>query len=200
MTIQEDPTPTPRLNTEDVFQVQTNRQLTDILQSIEALKRTLQTLSETLATHIAQNIGATQQMSDYIGEQMSYRLFRQGLEENNLSLQLAQRNLELEFLEKRYKALEGELREESEESVGLAFERDKQKLEIETLKRNLDLLQVAKRSTNEKIKAIVPPVSLSTRMRDTFVLSTIGTLTAAAVGGTIAFVVWLVRLYITSNP
>jgi len=172
-------------------------------QAIIELRESVRTLTKTLAAHMQQNIDMTTKISDYIGEQMSYRLFRQDIEERNINLQLAQKALELEFMEKKYKALELEHDEETEESQQLKLDRERQKLEIDALKVSLANLQDAKHSTKDKLKTVTVsthPEGLERRVKDTIVLTAAAAVTAAFIGGTVAFIVWLLRFYVQNTP
>jgi hypothetical protein len=184
-----------------IFQTQVIGKLQSIESAILQERESVRILSETLATHIRQNIDTMQKINEYIGEQMAYRMYRQGMEENNINLQLQQKTLELRFLEDKYKALETEHKEEDTVQEQLRYERDRQKLELENLRKNLEVLQLAKTSTKDKIAAM-PKVGKDKmeKIKDTITLTAIGTLTAASVGGVIAFFIWLMKLYITSSP
>jgi hypothetical protein len=182
----------------DLFQVQVVAKLKDILESNASTRDTMRILTETLAAHIRQNIDTIQKINESISEQMSYRLFRQNLEENNLQLELAKKSLELDFAEKRYNALAHTHEEDTEETDRLRYEHQKQQIELDSLKKNLEILQNSKSSTQNKIKASSSSPS-SQKIKEVILFTGVGTLTAAAVTGLIAFVLWLARLYITSN-
>lgn len=183
----------------------TEEQILEKLQEIQdaqvQTKDAMRVLSETLAAHVRQNIETFHEVREYIGDQMSYRLFRQNLEENNLQLELAKKALELEYAEKRFAALEKEHLEGTEETDRLKLEYEKQKLEIEALRKSHDLLQGARNSTKDKMKTVAnQPNPFHQKMKETFILTGIGTLTAASVGGVIAFFVFFIRFYIMNNP
>lgn len=182
------------------LQLQSFHKLVEMEQTLKELKEAISALSNTLALHVKQNIDTFHSMNEYIGEQMSYRLFRQGMEENNLSLELAKRNLELEYLEKQVKAVEQEKEEESTQAERLHLEVERQKLEIENLRKNIDILENVRKSTKDKIQPVKVEDPFARKMRETLVLTVIGTTTAATVGGIIAFILWLVRLYLQSAP
>lgn len=185
-------------------QMQTFHKTLELLEETRAVRESLQVLSGTLAAHVKQNIDTFSSMQEYISEQMAYRLFRQGMEENNLALELKKKELELEFMEKKYHALESEHQNDTVETESLRYEYARQKLEIENMQKNIEILKGAKHSTNERMKSVkaaaVTPDPFEKKMKETFILTIIGASTAAGVGAVIAFLVFLVRLYIQNSP
>lgn len=183
----------------DIFKTKTLGSLDSIRKELEAVRGSIEVLSRTLAAHVRQNIDTFTEVREYISDQMSYRLFRQGLEENNIMLELEKKKLELEFSERRFKALEEEHEEGEMEAEQVKLKYDKQKAELEAAQRNLVLLQNVKQSTKDKIAAVKTKDPIGKKVLDTIILTAMGTITAAVVGGTIAFVLWLIRLYLTTG-
>lgn len=185
-------------------QLQTFHKTVELMDEMKAMNESIKILTQTLAAHVKQNIDTFSSMQDYISEQMTYRLFRQGMEENNLALELKKKELELEFMEKKYKVLEDEHQSDTVQTESLKYEYARQKLEIENMQQNIEILKNAKSSTQDKIKAVkaqeAPPDPFNKKMRETVILTGLGTLTATGVAGIIAFFVFLVRLYIQGNP
>lgn len=168
------------------------------------LTDSIQTLNATLALHIKQNIETFDAMNEYIAEQIRYRVFRQGMEENNLQLELDRKNIELKYLEDKIHKLETEVKEDDDATLQLKLDRERQHLEIEALKRNIDILENVKKSTKDRIPsvktAMAQPSLLPSKIKDTIMLTAIGTLTAAATTGAIAFAIWVIRFYIEHTP
>lgn len=182
--------------------VSTEEQLKSIESRITELSASFNTMSQTVAINMKQNIEMMRSINEYISEQMSYRLYRQNLEENNINLQLQQKAIELQFMQKKFDALSAEKQEDDAEAQDLKIEREKLKLEVETLKKNLDSLQENKQSTKDRVKTIkVNSVEdKHDKIIDTVTMTALGTLTAIGVTGVVAFILFLVRLYIQSSP
>lgn len=198
-----EPSKEPTLPSGEV-QVQTLGEVLKLESKITELSSAVQTLSQTMAVHMKQNLEMMRSINEYIGEQMSYRLYRQNLEENNINLQLKQKEIELSFLKKKFDSLSAEKQEDDAESEALRIEREKLRLEVEALKKNLESVRDSRSSTKDKVNTLKlannTPESGNAKIKNTIILTAIGTLTAAVVTGTLAFVVWLIRFYIQNNP
>jgi myosin heavy subunit len=183
-------------------QMQIFNKLLNMEREMKDMKEAFQTLSQTLAINMKQNLDMMKHIDEYIGEQMSYRLYRQNLEENNIQLQLKQKELELKFLQQKYDDLSTEKQEDDAESRDLKLERERMKLEVETLRKNLEALQENKHSTKDRIPTlkVQSPQEMSKELKDAIFLTAIRTLTATTVVGIIAFFVWLIRFYIENTP
>lgn len=166
----------------------------EIMARLEQLTSHVSSLSETLASHVRANIETMQEVRDHIGQQMAYRLFREDVEENKLRMEIAQKNLEISFLEKRI----NNLTEENSEVDDLRLNYEKQKLELENLRTMQTLLKTTKSTTQDKLKAMAPK-TLGERARETAVLAAVGTLTTAGVTSVLAFIYFLIRLYMAAN-
>jgi chromosome segregation ATPase len=189
----------------DIYRTRVVATLEDIQKVQSSMQEAIRSLSETLANHMKQNIDMLDGVNRYIGDQMQYRTFRQNIEENNLTLELEKKRLELEFAQRRMKQLEDEQHEDDEDTKTIRLEYEKQKLEIESMKRSMDILQEARHSTQEKIKSMksttaAPPPAFSQKMKETIILTALGATTAAAVGGVIAFFIFFIRFYIENAP
>jgi hypothetical protein len=168
----------------------------DIEKQISRLAQTVQSLSNVLSTHVRSNLDTLKEIREYIGSQIAYRSFREGIEENQLKLQIEEKNLEIRYKEKL-------LLEETTESDALKLERDKLRLEMETLKKNLEVVQLVKNTTQEKMKAMQssqPSGNLPSEAKKTFLLTTVAFLTTSVLGGVLAIIVFVIRLYIQNNP
>lgn len=180
-------------NTQPVKESHPSIQNDEVVQRLDILLAQVRVMSQTLTQHIRQNIDTMQEVRDYIGQQMTYRLFREDLEENKLRMEIAQKNLEIEFFKKRIESLT----DENSEQDKIILEFEKVKLEKDAMMESLAILKSTKQTTSQKMKAITPPTRWA-KIQETILLTTAGTITAAVVGGIIAFVVFLVRLYFHS--
>lgn len=184
-------------------QLQAFHETVRIGEEIRALKSTVQALSETLSVHLKQTNETFVRMNEFIGDQMSYRLFRERIEENDLQLELAKKEVQLEYLAKQYDALQKEQKIEDEESRKLQLAYETQKLEIEHMKKTQEMMQDVKKSTKDRIQSVKAQAitnPLSHKVKEAVVLTSVGTLTAAVIGGVIAFVIFFIRFYIQNTP
>lgn len=109
-------------------------------------------------------------------------------------MEIAHKNLEISFMEKRI----NNLTEENNEVDELRLNYEKQKLELENLRAMQSLLKTTKSTTQDKLKAMAPK-TLAERAKETAVLAAVGTLTTAGVTSVLAFIIFLVRLYMAAN-
>ena len=163
---------------------------------IEKLRLTIQALNDVLASHIRTNLETLQEVREYIGNQLNYRLLREDMEEQRLRFEIDQKNLDLQLMEKRVDAL----MEENLEADQLRVEVKKAKLEVKSLRDQLELVKTARDNTNEKMKALPTekPKGLSEKLRETMVLTAASVATASVLGGILAFLYWGLRQWILS--
>jgi hypothetical protein len=168
----------------------------DIERQLGALARTIQTLSDVLSTHVRSNLETLKEIREYIGSQIAYRSYREGIEENKLKLDIDQKNLEIRYKEKL-------LQEEATENDALKLEQDKLKLELASLKENLEVLKVVKSTTQERLKVMPPPQpadNLPSQAKKAIIMTSVAFLTTSVLGGILAVIIFVIRLYILSNP
>lgn len=176
-----------------------NNEIITLLQAVGtdlgALARNVRTLSDVLSTHVRSNIETLKEIREYIGSQIAYRYYREDIEGNRLSLEIEQKNLEIKYKEKL-------LQEEATENDAMKLEIEKLKLEKASLQSNLEVLKVVKSSTQERLKAMPPspPENLGSRAKSTFILTAVAFLTTSLLGGILAVIIFVIRLYVQSNP
>lgn len=170
----------------------------EVSHQIAALTRTVQMLSDVLSTHVRSNIETLKEIREYIGSQIAYRSYREGIEESRLKLAIEEKNLEIRYKERL-------LQDEATANDALKLEQDKLKLELESLKENLEVLKVVKSTTQEKLKAMphAQPQSNSVTNNDlkrTITLTATAFLTTAFLSGVGLLISFLIRQYILSTP
>ena len=188
--------PQHRLQTVDTTNVKILSSVQELSGLVTSLTITIKALNEMLASHIRVNLETTQMMQTYLENQIRYRAIREEMDENRLQKEVEQKSLEVEFLGKKVDAL----MEENQEADALRLQYEQAKLEIEKLRMQTEILQTAKRSTQDKLGSPAKAEkSLKDRVFDAMVITAVTVLTASVVTGFLAFLYFLFQLYISSQ-
>lgn len=166
-----------------------------ILSKLDALSGQIRVLTDTLAVHVKNNIETTAKLQEWVNDQIAYRLFREEMEENRLKLEIAEKNIEIKYLSQQI----GNLTEENHEADQLRMKLEKQNLEMDKLTEEYAMLKNAKQNTTDRMKAAKPKTD-SEELVMSAKKAAVTALVTSLILGTGAFIYWLLRLYIVSNP
>jgi hypothetical protein len=189
--------PNDHIQTVDTTSVQILSSVQDLVKRVENLAITITALSEMLASHIRANLEINHMIQMSLESSLRYRAIREEMDESRLQKELEQKGLEVDFLGKKV----DQLLEENQEADALRLQLQQAKLETEKLTLQIDILKSAKRSTtSEKMSSpMKAEKSLKDRVLEGMIMTTATVLTASVVGGGLAFIYFLFRLYITSQ-
>jgi hypothetical protein len=188
--------PNDHIQTVDTTSVQILSSVQDLTKRVDSLAITITALSKMLASHIQTNLETAHMIQVSLESSLRYRAIREEMDESRLQKEIEQKSLEVESLGKKV----GALLEENQEADAIRLEYKQAKLEIEKLTMQIEILKSAKRSTSERLGApIKAEKSMKDRVLEAMIMTTATVLTASVVGGVLAFIYFLFRLYIASQ-